>query len=143
MIIPRIWTNKENILPYIPAIACTLYDGYYIYSPAEVKEVIKDKDGVAVFLTDTEHEGKLLYEFNSSIEGANSDGTYNGIAFTLNPDYAKCTYKHILKPFSTYSARYNNGKSGNQGIDITVNYTLDNYITIYGIVNGQYTVKSG
>ena len=152
-------TNKENILPYIPAIACTLYDGYYIYTPSETKNVIKDKNGVAVFVKqnlvnygsnsgrpitfsdneyDSNDEGKLLYEYDSSIEGVSPDGTYNGIEFTLNPDGAKVAYEHILKPFSTYSARYKNGD-----IDITVNYTLDNYITIYGNVNGEYVVKSG
>ena len=152
-------TNKENILPYIPAIACTLYDGYYIYSPAETKEVIKDKDGVAVFLTERlmesesilisgytynkDHEGKLLYKYDSNIEGGRADGTYNGTEFTFDSAYAKSTYEHILKPFSTYSARYNNAKTGNNNIDITVNYTLDNYITIYGTVKGEYIVKSG
>ena len=162
--------NKENILPYIPAIACTLYDGYYIYSPAEVKEVIRDEDGVAVFWTETlctsgkvtanfgtndydNYKGKLLYEYDNSIVGGNPDGVYkyedkdgNNIEkqFTLNADYAKSTYEHILKPYSTYSARYNNGKtSKNEKIDITVNYTLDNYISIYGTVKGQYIKKSG
>ena len=42
-----------------------------------------------------------------------------------------------------YSARYDNGKTGTQKIDITVNYTLDNYVTISGIVNGEYVKKSG
>lgn len=102
--------TKETILPYIPAIACTLYDGYYIYSPAETKEVIKDENGVAVF----DENGEIKY----------GDGT---------------TYSHILKPFSTYSARYVSGSN----IDIIINYTLDNYITIYGKVNGKYVIKSG
>ena len=102
-------TTKETIMPYIPAIAVTLYDGYYIYSPAETKEVIKDKNGVAVF----DENGEIKY----------GDGT---------------TYSHILKPFSTYSARY---KVGNT--DVVVNYTLDNYITISGIINGKYEMKSG
>lgn len=152
-------TNKEYIEAYIPAIACTLYDGYYIYTPAETKSVIKDENGVAVFITEKlvksdnspianyayeeEHEGKLLYEYDGNT-GGNADGTYNGIQFTLNSNYAKSTYEHILKPFSTYSARYKNGDT-----DITVNYTLDNYITIYGTIKNkqtgqkEYVVKSG
>ena len=105
-------TSKETILPYIPAIAFTLYDGYYIYSPAEIKEVVKDKNGVAVF----DENGEIKY----------GDGT---------------TYAHILKPFSTYSARYSTTSGG--GIDIVVNYTLDNYITVTGVVNGNYVMKSG
>lgn len=48
-------------------------------------------------------------------------------------------YENGLKPYIYYSARY---KSGN--IDITVNYTLDNYVTIYGKdSNGEYVTKSG
>lgn len=151
-------SNKEIILTYIPAIACTLYDGYYIYSPTETKSVIKDENGVAVFVkqnlvnyddnsgrpitfSDNEYDsndvGRLLYEYDSE-KGGSKDGTYNGTQFTLNPDYAKSTYEHILKPYSTYSARYKK-----DDIDITVNYTLDNYITIYGNVDGEYVVKSG
>lgn len=146
--------NREDILTYVPAIACTLYDGYYIYSPAETREVIKDENGVAVFMTedlaknrksekistykyDDKDEGKIMYEANK-----NPQGTYtnNGVtkSFTLNPDDAKTTYSHILKPFASYSARYKNGNT-----DIIVNYTLDNYITIYGTVNGKYQIKSG
>ena len=157
-------TNKENILTYIPAIAVTLYDGYYIYTPSETKQVIKDENGVAVFLKEkivkadnspiegyeyeTTHEGRLLYEYDSENEnGINADGVYKYVdadgnyieeQFTLNPSGAKSTYEHILKPYTTYSARYKKDDT-----DITVNYTLDNYITIYGTVNGEYTVKSG
>ena len=145
--------NKEDILTYVPAIACTLYDGYYIYSPAETREVIKDENGVVEFMTEdlaknrksgkisgykynSEDEGKILYEAKE-----NSQGVYNnGISknFTLNPDDAKTTYSHILKPFASYSARY---KTDN--IDIIVNYTLDNYITIYGTIGNKYQIKSG
>ena len=146
-------TNKENILTYIPAIAVTLHDGYYIYTPSETKQVIKDENGVAVFLDeeivksepspitgydyDIADEGKLLYEYDST-KGGSSYGTYNGIEFTLDENFAKSTYEHILKPYATYSARYKN-----EDIDITVNYTLDNYITVYGTVDGEYVVKSG
>ena len=142
--------NKEYILPYIPAIAYTLYDGYYIYSPSEVKEVIKDSNGVAVFISEDLFEsgsitkygynkddnGKVLYAYS----GNDPDGYYNSTPFTLEAN--KCTvsnYSHVLKPFSPYSARYKKGRN----IDITVNYTLDNYISICGKVNGDYITKSG
>lgn len=39
------------------------------------------------------------------------------------------SYQYILKPYSPYSARYVNGN-----VDVTVNYTLDNYIRVYGKV---------
>ena len=109
-------TNKEYIEGYIPAIACTLYDGYYIYTPSETKEVIKDENGVAVFVTEKlaksksgetpainfqgeyknkyknkdedEYEGKLLYEYDST-KGGSKYGTYKGTDFTLDANYAK------------------------------------------------------
>ena len=80
--------GEEELGSYIPALAYTLYDGYYIYS--------------AFYNTETKK------------------------------------YERGLKPFIYYSARYQ--KSGK---DITVNYTLDNYITVYGFVNGEYVTKSG
>ena len=50
------------------------------------------------------------------------------------------SYQYILKPYSPYSARYVNV---NENIDVTVNYTLDNYIRVYGTVNGEYQTKEG
>ncbi|NLC88060.1 MAG: hypothetical protein GX682_04725 [Clostridiaceae bacterium] len=48
------------------------------------------------------------------------------------------SYQYGLKPYIYYSCRYKKGNS-----DFIVNYTLDNTITIYGIVSGQYITKSG
>lgn len=142
--------SKEYILPYIPALAYTLYDGYYIYSPSEIKETIKNSNGVTVFISEDlsreeslsgkyrykkEDNGKILYAYS----GNEPDGYYNGTPFTL--DINKCTvstYSHVLKPFSTYSAQYKK-----RDTDIIVNYTLDNYITIHGKINGNYLTKSG
>ncbi len=84
--------SSTQIIPYIPAIVFTMYDGYYIYSPHEY------------------------------IDEQGNTG-----------------YRHILKPYIYYATRYVNGST-----DIVVNYSLDNYITIYGYVNGtQYISKSG
>lgn len=147
-------TSKETILSYVPAIAYTLYDGYYIYSPAETKEVIKDSNGVAVFMSKElaenkkgaslsgytykeEDKGKLLYVAESNAQGVYSLGE-NTQSFTLEPSNAKTTYSHILKPFTAYSARYVKGDT-----DITVNYTLDNYITVYGKVGNNYEKRAG
>lgn len=47
-------------------------------------------------------------------------------------------YEYGLKPFIYYTCRYKKGS-----IDIIVNYTLDNYITIYGYVGENYITKSG
>lgn len=50
------------------------------------------------------------------------------------------SYQYILKPYSPYSARYVNV---NGNVDVTVNYTLDNYIRVYGTVDGEYQTKEG
>ena len=144
--------SKETVLSYVPAIAFTLYDGYYIYSPAETKEVIKDDNGVAVFMSrelaneigytsynEENHKGKILYVAKNNSQGTYTNADGETKQFTLNPGDAETTYSHILKPFTAYSARYKKGSD----TDITVNYTLDNYITIYGNVNENYEKKSG
>ncbi len=68
-------TSKENILTYIPAVTFTMYDGFYIYAPSTTKEVLKDDNNVAVFLTeelastngiDVSNVGKVLYKWDSS-----------------------------------------------------------------------------
>lgn len=61
----------------------------------------------------------------------NADGTIK---------FNEKSYQYILKPYSPYSARY---ASANGSIDVTVNYTLDNYIRVYGTVNGEYQAKEG
>lgn len=91
--------GQGRIQTYIPAIAYTMYDGYYIYSASLVKDQETDEAG----LTQFDDEGTIIFNGNS--------------------------YQYILKPYSPYSARYVNGN-----IDITVNYTLDNYIRVYGKV---------
>ncbi len=46
--------------------------------------------------------------------------------------------EYNLKPYIYYSAEYKN-----VNIDVVINYTLDNYVTIYGTVNGVYISQSG
>ena len=144
-------TSKEYIMAYMPAIAYTLYDGYYIYSPANEQLALKDDNGVGIVMTkklwDSDkdafsgytynpiNEGKLMYQV---AEGKASNGTYNGIPFTLNQEDAATEYNHILKPFAMYSEKIG---------DWVINYTLDNYITIYGSITEagttEYIYKSG
>lgn len=153
-------TSKEYIMAYMPAIAYTLYDGYYIYSPANTRVALTDDNGVGITMTEkltkdkiddttnviagytykSEDEGKLLYEIGKKEDGTDypADGTYNGKKFTLNPEYAATEYKHILKPFAAYSE-----KIGKDEDSIVINYTLDNYVTIYGTVDGEYVSKAG
>ena len=76
--------------------------------------LVKDQDTDKDGLTQFDEDGKIISSGNS--------------------------YQYILKPYSPYSARY---VSGSGSIDVTVNYTLDNYIRVYGTINGEYQTKEG
>lgn len=81
------------------------------------------------------YSASLMKDQNTTTEGLtqfDDDGT---IKSKGTP-----SYQYILKPYSPYSARY---ASANGSIDVTVNYTLDNYIRVYGTVNGEYQAKEG
>lgn len=54
-------------------------------------------------------------------------------------DTESASYNYGLKPFMYYSCRYVKGSN----YDFVVNYTLDNTITVIGIVNGTYVTKTG
>ena len=133
-------TSKENILSYVPAIVYTMYDGYYIYSPTHVPQTITDDNGVQLFyyadagsenakftisatqnIKGTNVAGEPMYIYDAE-KGGPATGTYNDITFTTNADYAKKTYKHVLKTFVPYTTTYKNH---------VINYTLDNYIRVY------------
>lgn len=95
--------NSEYIMPYIPAILITLYDGYYIYSPSE-------------------------YSYSTKVE---EDEQW--------VEKQQTGYQHVLKPYVYYSAKY----VKDDGNWVVVNYSLDNYITIYGMINNSVVSKSG
>lgn len=111
--------GKGRIQTYIPAIVYTMYDGYYIYSASLMKEQETDNNGLTQFEKGT--SGKDTGNIKYNTEGTSS-------------------YQYILKPYSPYSARY---VTPDNKIDVTVNYTLDNYIRVYGTVNGEYQAKEG
>lgn len=48
-------------------------------------------------------------------------------------------YEYMLKPYNYYTVRYKQDKDN----DVVINYTLDNYIVVYGWIRGDYIVKSG
>lgn len=47
-------------------------------------------------------------------------------------------YEYMLKPYNYYTVRYKKGSN-----DVVINYTLDNYIVVYGNIGNTYVVKSG
>lgn len=105
--------TEEDLQLYTPAILCTLYDGYYIYT--------KYND----------------IRYANTEEYDNGTGKTKDTANTNN--LTSDNYTYGLKPFITYSCRYIKGSN----YDFVVNYTLDNTITIIGKVDGTNVTKSG
>ena len=102
--------SKDSIQNYIPALVFTMYDGFYIYSKFDN--------------TLTENEYKERHYDAAS-------GTY----------IEESTYKngqelYGLKPFISYSCRYQRGEE-----DFVISYSLDNYISIQGKVKVGSEIK--
>ncbi len=134
-------SSKENILIYVPAIVFTMYDGYYIYSPTYVPQTITNEKGVQLFYYENSgsENSKITISATQNIGGTifagkpiyfakagqGISGKFNGedLYFTTDVTKAEKIYKHVLKTFVPYTKTYN---------DYVINYTLDNYIRIYG-----------
>lgn len=115
----------DNYLrPYIPAIVFTLYDGYYIYSPSynytDLNETTEDNDGFTIESSGGTLTTDEVLERYSNRENAQ--------------------FNHILKPYIYYTVRY---APENTNTDVVINYSLDNYVVVYGKVKGEYVTRSG
>ena len=149
-------TSQENMLQYIPALVYVMYDGYYIYSPTYVPQTLTNNEGVQLYYynvgttkilldipkaeLDGTQIGELAYEPAENVSTTEYiSATYTKrkesgeIEYTKSPVFvteinkAKKVYKHVLKTFVPYSKSIvSNGKN------YVVNYTLDNYIKVYG-----------
>ncbi len=163
--------TKTKVLPYIPAVVYTLYDGYYIYSPTQAPKVVTDSDGVYVKVGDNgitstresniytynytynpdeenrigyedDNYGKILYYLPNE-DGSPSDTKGSNIRCTTDPDKAYYNTNYMLKSFIPYSMSYTRTNRDDKDYNITVNYTLDNFITITGTIGDVYYAKSG
>ena len=136
-------TAREFMENYIPAIAVTMYDGYYIYAPTYTPVTKENVDGVQLFYDETTGEvttntenGEILYEAKDG-QGRSYIYKYTnekGVTITetlsnLTTDVtkAKMDYLHTLNSKMFYSAHYTKNN-----LDVIVNYTLDNRISVYG-----------
>lgn len=100
--------TDEDLNSFIPALVYTMYDGLYIYTPYENTNYL--------YKTITKADGTIDYELDENgnkIPIDNNNETIFG-----------------LSPYVLYSARYIKGNT-----DVIITYSLDNYITIQGIVN--------
>ena len=138
---------KENILNYVPAIVYIMYDGYYIYTPAYVPETVTD-EGIQLFYYKDANEGRgeskvkntatqtidsntvsgeTMYELQEGVSHLHAQYDGKELNFTTDVNKSKKTYKHVLKTFVPYTTTKKIGDK-----TYTINYTLDNYIRIYG-----------
>lgn len=118
--------RSEVMKEYVPAIVFTLYDGYYIYSPYTNTLTSEELDNGTPRL-------KSEPDYNEYTDG--NSQKYSNVA----KDYANGKILSDLKPYIYYSCRYEKGSN----YDFNITYTLDNYITVQGIVGGKYVNKSG
>lgn len=156
--------SKAVIEPKIPALLYTLYDGYYIYAPTKVLTIQTDSDGNAVYVGDKGVSGgnNNRYTYTEPTDTSPGIGlTYDNLDDASKKDYGQLLYvaksgsgltanvadakletKNVLKTYMPYSARYI-GTSNGKNVDVTVVYTLDNYLTIEGSIGKEYYTKSG
>ena len=114
--------NKDILKEYIPAIVYTMYDGYYIYSPYYNKlDETKDNEVIVNNETKLQSDADILSEENT------------------NATYHDGERLNGLKPYIYYSCRY----KFNADDDFVITYSLDNYITIQGRINGKWVNDAG
>ena len=163
--------NKSLFQAYVPAILYTLYDGYYIYSPTKQPELLTYQDWMlspsptgltwsgngatstaeirydgsettTISRSEVENNGgQPIYTPQGTFIYIKKDGTY-----TSDLNQAKMKVDYVLKTYMPYSARYVHRIGDPTDIpthDITINYTLDNYINIMGNIKGVYYSKTG
>ena len=65
--------------------------------------------------------------------------TLTGVTTEVDDEYKDSKVLHGLKPYVYYNCRY----KMNNGNDFVITYTLDNYITIDGQINGSYVHDYG
>ena len=167
--------NKSYVQNFIPAILYTLYDGYYIYSPTRVPEVLTAGDEQVIYVGDygvtfketyATATGEIIGKYNFDKAGYESGtgGTvsYESLPVSIKYEYGQMLYKnndgtystitnndttykqdYILKSYMPYSSRYVSGATDSKDFDLTINYTLDNYLTVEGYIDKVYFSKSG
>ena len=119
--------NRDILRDYVPALVYTMYDGYYVYSPYENKlDTTRDHEVITNPAT-----GETEFKSDAEILAQNA-------ADAEDKTYHEGEKLSGLKPYIYYSCRYIRG-----GDDFVITYTLDNYITIKGKINGVWITDGG
>ncbi len=98
------------------------------------KNWVTARNGQPIFTDD----GQMFYK-TSVASGSDTATTSTGAKYSTIRNGQTITKRdYLLKSYMPYSARYTNGNK-----DITINYTLDNYINIEGTIGETYYTKTG
>ena len=155
-------TAKEFMVNYIPALAVTMYNGYYIYSPSYVPKNWENREGIQLYLkygttseitdkqtyTDAsgiEHENEPLYIAKSTTGAGIFNATYNkevedsatgiiSIAYSDNKNVTLDSAQAEMeyKYILNSKIAYSDQYVSNT-INLVANYTLDNGLQVYGL----------
>ena len=104
------------------------------------RDTIESSGGQPIYTPD----GRFIYRVKNGITTASPEGYIIGNRYyttTLN-DNVNYKVDYVLKSYMPYAARYVHNDT-DQDIDVTINYTLDNYLNIMGNINGVYYSKTG
>ncbi len=91
--------------------------------------------------TNKEDFGQQLYIYENDAQNSstNKNGDSNLPCTTqITPEHTQMKIKNVLKTYMPYSAKYKQGD-----INVTIVYTLDNYVSIEGTIGNVYYTKSG
>ncbi len=139
---PVVLTNSKGNAVTVGAIGTSVgveRNGYTVYGYDKTVELDVDEWGNPkadlpnLTLTHNEDYGQVLYKLA---------GTENEYTTVVKEGITEYKLDFVLKSFMPYSARYI-GISNGKNVDIVINYTLDNYIIINGMVGNVYYSKSG
>ena len=111
--------TKETLQNYVPAIVYTMYDGYYVYTPyTNTWYNVDENDNPNTV------PPKIYKELDEQIGEQHT--------------YENQEKIYGLKPYVYYSCRYKDTNN-----DVTITYSLDNYVQIQGKVGGNVVSKYG
>jgi len=114
--------NTREIENYVPAIVFGMYDGFYLYAPSVIPKY-------------------KLQGYDSSDTECDLDDA--DLAYTMSNPTGEYKNEHNLKSYIYYSEQIGDND------DITIRYTLDNYVIVSGKLpltaggTSEYIIKSG
>ena len=154
-------TKQPELLTYQDWMLESLFSGASDDAKLKYPPTAEENDPNAIVITKADvsskggqpiytNDGRFVYKKKSNASPEPADYQIGSSRYTaeLSDESAgKISYKleYMLKSYMPYTARYvhKDNTTGNTTHDITINYTLDNYMNIVGNINGIYYAKTG